>query len=198
MKFCFLTTLLLQFSLNYGQATYNFKLNQSYPVPSKKTICLNSNNCLFFKRDKTFSYLLLYHSNSGFKRNALRIIDSVDVTPYTSRVYCFCSDIDKKEFVVLWETAYESLSCILAYYLKGNQLFKIGDLKISLNCKTCEYFGYPIKSICIKKVDDNIEFSFLEDLNFWKSGSEEEMFKVGKFKYQFNIKQKNLKIITNK
>lgn len=197
MKFYFLTTLLLQFSLNYGQATYNFKLNQSFTVQSKKPICLNSNNCLCFKSDNSFSYLIMYHSNSGCKRNALRIVDTVDVTPYTSKVHSFCSDNDKKEFVVLWETEFESSSYILAYYLIGNQLFKIGELKISLSCPTCEYFGYPIKSICIRKVYDDIDFSFLKDLNYWISDSEEKMFKPGEFKYRYNLSQKKLEVITN-
>lgn len=198
MKKLLLTSFLLQFSLLYGQSKYDFKLTKSFEVELNKSICLNSNNWFCFKTNRNLFYLIMYHSNSGCNRNSLRLVDTVSFTPYISTVHSFCLDNDQKEFVVLWETEYENLSFILAYYLIGNQLFKIGRLKISLSCPTCEYFGYPIKSISIRKVNDDIEFSFLEDLNYWKSESEEEMFKAGKFKYQFNIKQKKVKIITNK
>jgi len=197
MKIFFLTVLLLQFSLLWAQTKYDFKLTKSVQFNAGKSMYLNSNNCLCFKSDNSFSYLIMYHSNYGCKRNALMIVDTVDVTPYTSKVHSFCSDNDKKEFVVLWETKYESLSYILAYYLIGNQLFKIGELKISLSCPTCEYFGYPIKSIGIRKVNDNIEFSFLKDLDYRISESEEKTFKPGEFKYRYNISQKKLEVVTN-
>ena len=197
MKIIFLSTLLLQFSLIYCQSKYDFKLNKSVEVDLNKSICLNSNNCFYFKTDRGLHHLLLYHSNSGSKRNALMIVDTVDFTDYTSIVHSFSSDNNKREFVVLWETEFESYSYILAYYLIGNQLFKIGELKILLSCQTCEYFGYPIKSIGIRKVNDGIEFLFLKDLNYRISESEEKMFKTGTFKYQYDIGQKKLKVITN-
>ena len=198
MKIIFLTTLLLQFSLLYGQSKYDLKLNKSVQFNANKSMCLNSNNCFYFKTDRGLQYLILYHSNSGSKRNALMIVDTVDFTPYTSIIHSFSSDNNKKEFVVLWETEFESSSYILAYYLIGNQLLKIGELKISLSCPTCEYFGYPIKSISIRKVNDDIEFSFLEDLNYGISDSEEKLFKAGEFKYRYNISQKKLEVVTNR
>lgn len=197
MKIFFLTVLLLQFSLLWAQSRYDFKLNISVQVDFNKSICLNSNNCFYFKTDRRQFYLIMYHSNSGWKRNTLKMVDTVDVTPYTSTVHSFCSDNDKKEFVILWETEYESVSYILAYYLIGNELFKIGELEISLSCPTCEYFGYPIKSIDVRKINDDIEFSFLEDLDYRISESEEKTFKPGEFLYRYNLNQKKLKVVTN-
>ena len=139
----------------------------------------------------------MHHSNLGCKSNSLSTIDSVDVSPYKSMVYIYTLKRDKKEMVVVWETEFESLSYFLAYYLIGKQLFKIGELKIALSCTTCDDACYPIKSIRISKVNDDIEFSFLKDLDYGVSDSGWETYKAGTFKYQYSILQKKLKVVIN-
>lgn len=195
MKIYLLSILLIQFSLIYSQPKYDFRLKKSVEVNLNKTIYLNSDNSLTFKTDKRQFYSIMNYSNSRFRQNSKQSIDSVDLTPYVSRVHCFNSEINKDEIVVVWESEFENKSYISVYYLKDNQLMKIGELKISLSCPTCEYFGYPIKSINIQKDKNNIEFSFLEDLEYWISGDREIFFKAGTFKYQFDISQKKLKVI---
>lgn len=196
MKIYLLAFFLFQFNLIYSQTNYDFKLNKSIEVDLKKSICLNTNNYLFFKTDRRQFYLIMHHSNSVHIRKSQMIVDTVDNTPYKSRVHIFNSIVNKEEFIVLWETEFESLSYITAYYLTGKQLIKIGELKISLSCPTCEYFGYPIKSISIRKVNNDIDFSFLEDLGYWVKGDEEKFFKAGAFKYLYNVNQKKLKVVT--
>lgn len=174
-----------------GQVHSEFKLQNSYQVSTKSPVCINAKNCFYFQSDDYLNYLIIHYSDVKSAHKVL--LDSIEFSPYASTLHSFKSKIDSS-YVVLWETKYEYFPIILAYYLKGGKVVKIGELEISLPCNGCESFEYPIKEILITQTNKEIEFSFLKDVNFWNQEiNERQIFKPGTFKYQFNIETNELR-----
>ena len=196
MKAYFLTCVLLScLSLLFGQTKQNLKLSKSKVVSIVNPISLGSDNYFSFRTDDNYQYLMMQYSNLRCEQNIPKTtVDTIDYSPYKSKLYSYVSE-DRKEYVILWVTEYEYYPDIIAYYLKEHQLFKIGRLEISRPCPSCESFEYPIESIIVIKINDNIEFSFSKDVNFKLNDTEWKLYKPGLLKYQYNILQKKVEII---
>lgn len=188
-----LSILLIHLNLLSAQTTQHFKLSKPKVVNTDKTIRIGSNN-FSFKTDDYLDYLIMECSSFKSEPNDLKVvIDTVDYSPYNSKLYSFISN--NKEFVVLWVTEYEYYPLIIAYYLKEGSLSKIGSLEISRPDSLNESFEYPIKCIRVSKLGDNIEFSFLKDVNYKINDNEWKLYKAGLITYRYNIPDKKFEII---
>lgn len=182
MRFFFIV-LLLPF-VSCGQANQEFKLQNSFLVNLKTPVCITNNDCFFFSSDSSMFYLVMHYSDAKYENQ--KLVDSVEFSPYKSTIHSFKSQ-KNNSYVVLWETEYEYIPIIQAYYIAEERLAKIGELEISLPCQTCESLEYPIKDIQILHKKEEIEISFLKDINYKeKDSSEWKLFKAGTLRYYFN------------
>jgi hypothetical protein len=180
--------------VTWGQANHEFKLQNSFPTNLKTTVCISKNDCFCFSNDSSLFYLVIHYSDTKCKNK--EFIDTVEFTPYKSTVHSFKSQ-KKNSYVVLWETEYEHIPVIQAYYIEGRRLAKIGKLEISLPCESCESLNYPVKYIRITQEKEEIEISFLKDVNYRTEGDNAwSLYKAGNLKYRFNTETKLLKNIT--
>lgn len=167
-----------------GQVHTKFKLENSYPVSLKNAVCISATDCFCFSSDSNLYYLMMYYSNAKCENQ--KLVDTVEFSPYKSTVHSFKSQ-KNNSYVVLWETEYEYISVIKAYYIAEGRLAEMGELKISLPCQSCESLDYPIKDIQILHKKEEIEISFLKDVNYKEKDSDEwKLFKAGALKYHFN------------
>jgi hypothetical protein len=120
-------------------------------------------------------------------------IDSVEFSPYKSRIYSFESQ-KESVYVVLWEIKYEYFPILIAYYVADGKLVRMGELNISLPCQSCEGFEYPIKDIQIIEKKDRIEISFLKSVNYREIDTQQwKEYKQGTLMFYFNILSKEFK-----
>lgn len=183
MKRIFFIMLLLPF-VSCGQANQEFKLLNSFPVNLKIPVCVTKNDCFCFSSDSNMFYLVMHYSDAKCENQ--KLVDSVEFSPYKSTVHSFKSQ-KCNSYVVLWETEYEYIPTILAYYITEERFAKIGELEISLPCQSCESLEYPIKDIQILHKKEEIEISFLKDINYKEKDSDEWIFfKAGTLRYSFN------------
>lgn len=178
-----------------GQTNSEFKLQNSFLVNLQNSVCINTKDCFCFSSDSNLYHLIMYYSTAKCEKK--KLIDTVDFSPYKSMVHSFKSQ-KNNTYVVLWETEYEYYPIIQAYYITEEKLVKIGELEISLPCQSCESFEYPIKNIRITKKKEDIEISFLKEVNYRRKGEVEwKLFKPGTLKYRFNTISKEFKHIIN-
>jgi hypothetical protein len=171
----------------------DFTFQNSYSIDFKIPTCITKNDCFCFSSDSNLFSLMMYYSDA--KCEEKKLIETVEFSPYNSTVHSFKSQKDNS-YVVLWETEYEYIPIIQAYYIFEGRLMKIGELEISLPCQSCESFQYPIKEIKIFQRKEEIEISFLNDVNYRATGSNEwKLYKAGTLKYRFNKKTNELKHI---
>ncbi|MBP9186417.1 MAG: hypothetical protein KBG11_04935 [Bacteroidia bacterium] len=172
------------------QTNQEFTLQNSSLVDLKVPICISKQNCFGFSGDSTLSYLKLYLTNTTGE--IIMLLDSVEFSPYKSTLHSFKSQ-KSNSWVILWETEYEYIPVIKAYYFAPEKLAKIGELEIALPCDSCESLDYPINDIVIFKKDKEIEISFRSDVNYKANGSNNwTSFKTGTFKYLFNTETNEL------
>lgn len=185
--------LLLPF-VSCGQTNSEFKLQDSFLIKQNEPICINEKNCFYFTCDSGFSYLKMYYITGDEHK---KLIDSVEFSPYKSRIHSFKSQKDNS-YVILWETEYEYFPVIIAYYVSEDELVKIGQLEISLPCVSCESFEYPIKDIQVFKKNEEIEISFLKDVRYKAKDTEQwKEYKSESLKFYFNILNKEFKVKTD-
>lgn len=167
-----------------GQVHTEFKLQNSFPINLKEAVCINEKDCFCFSSDSSVSYLMMYYPDAKCEHK--KVIESVDFSPYKSTIHSFKSQ-KKNAYVVLWETEYEYFPAIMAYYIAEGKFVRMGELEISLPCQSCESFEFPIKDIQIRQEKDEIEISFLKDVNYKEKDSNEwKLSKAGALKYYFN------------
>lgn len=193
MKTYFILFLLHLFAC--AQPTDKFKLIGSFPVSKKSPICINEKNCFCFRNDSSVYHLIMYQSNINCQQ--IELVDSVDFSPYKSTLHSFKSE-KNNSFVIFWETEYEYFPAVLAYYFNEGKLLKIGEFQVSLPCQICESYNYPLQDIQIIQNHEDIEITFLKDINY-KQGKEDKLklFKPGSLKYSFNIANRKLSVITD-
>lgn len=185
--------LLLPF-FSCGQSNSELKLQNSFPIKQKEPICINEKNCFYFTSNSDVSYLKMYYLDEDKQK---KLIDSVEFSPYKSRIHSFKSQKDNSYFI-LWETEYEYLPVIIAYYVSEDELVKIGQLEISLPCISCESFEYPIKDIQVFKKNEEIEISFLKNVRYKAKDTEQwKEYKSESLKFYFNILNKEFKVKTD-
>ncbi len=185
--------LLLPF-VSCGQTHSRFNLQKSFLINPKESICIIENNCFYFSNDSSVSYLEMYYVAENKSK---KLIDSVEFSPYKSRIHSFISQ-KENVYVVLWETEYEYFPVIIAYYVAEGKLVRMGELKISLPCQSCESFEYPIKDIQMLQEKDKIEISFLKNVNYRKIDTQQwKEYKPGTLKFYFNILSKEFKANTD-
>jgi len=192
MRVYFILLLLPFFSC--GQTHSRFNLQKSFLINLKESICIKENNCFYFSNDSSISYLEMYYVAENKSK---MLIDSVEFSPYKSRIHSFKSQ-KENVYVVLWETEYEYFPVIIAYYVAEGKLVRMGELKISLPCQYCESFEYPIKDIQMLQEKDKIEISFLKNVNYKKIDTLQwKEYKPGTLKFYFNILSKEFKANTD-
>ena len=185
------SSLLLLLFFSCGSINTEFRLQKSSLNSLKKALCLNENNCFLMDSDSSLTNIKLYYLNSNLKHKQL--VDSVEFTPYKSIIHSFKSQ-KNNSYVILWETEYEYVPVILAYYIEDGKLLKMGELNISLPCQSCESFEYPINDIQIQQKNNDIEISFLKDVNpREKDNIQWKTYKPGALRLCFNRLGKNFK-----
>jgi hypothetical protein len=172
-----------------------FKLQNSFQIKLQNQICINTKDCFYFNTDSSLYQLFMYYSNAEWEKK--KLIDTVDFSPYKSKIHSFQS-LNNESYVVLWETEYEIYPLIYAYYITEGEIVKIGELLISLPCQSCESFEYPIKDIRILQNGKEIEISFLKDVNYKpKNSIDWQLYKAGVLKCIFNTETNELKYISS-
>lgn len=194
MRLYFILLMLVFFSCG-GYSNSEFKLQNSFEIKLQNQICINTKDCFYFSTDSSLYQLFMYYSNAEWENK--KLIDTVDFSPYKSKIYSFQS-LNKESYVVLWETEYEIYPIIYAYYITEGKIVKIGELIISLPCQSCESLEYPIKDIRILQNGKYIEISFLKDVNFKpKNSTDWQLYKAGVLKCIFNTETNELKYISS-
>lgn len=189
----FFILLVLPF-VSCGQSHSRYNLQKSFLIKLNESICIKDNNCFYFSNDSGFSYLDMYFVAENKSK---KIIDSVEFSPYKSRIHDYKSP-KENDCIVLWETEYEFFSVIIAYYFTYGKLEKMGELKISLPCESCESFGYPIKEIQITKKKGQVVISFLKNVNYRNTDTQQwKEYKPGTLKFFFNILNKEFEVNTD-
>lgn len=185
-------SLLLLLFVSCSPINTQFRLQKSFPVSLKKAVCLNEGNCFCIDSDSSLTNLKLYYPD--VKCEHKQLIDSVAFTPYKSTIHSFKAQ-KNNGYVILWETEYEYFPSLMAYYIEEGRLEKMGELNISLPCQSCESFEYPINDIQIQQKNNDIEISFLKDVNHKeKDNSEWKTYKPGALKFYFNKLSKKFKM----
>lgn len=178
-----------------GHTRSEFKLQNSFQIRLQNPVHINTKDCFYFSMDSSLYQLFMYYTNAELEKK--KLIDSVEFSPYKSMLYSFKSHIFNS-YIVLWETEYEFYPLIYAYYITEGEIIKIGELLISLPCQSCESFEYPIKSIKIIQNGNEIEISFLEDVNYKpKNSTVWQLYKAGVLKCIFNTETNDLRYITS-
>jgi len=176
-----------------GQTNHEFKLQDSFPVNLKNPVCITKNDCFCFSSDSSVFYLVMHYSDA--KCEDKKLADTVDFSPYKSRLHLFKSE-KRDSYIVLWETEYEYYPVLLAYYVSNRNIVKIGELTISLPCQSCKSFEYPIKDIRVMQEKEEIAISFLKDVNYrTEEGNKWKLYKAGALRYRFNTETSELKLI---
>ena len=150
-----------------GHDYSEFKLQNSVQIKQQNQVCINIKECFYFSADSSLNQLFMYYSKA--EGGKMKLIDSVDFSPYKSTIHSFPSQ-NKDSYIVLWETEYEYEPLIYAYYITRGTNIKMGELSISLACQSCESVLYPMEDIRIIKEGEEIEFSFLKDV-YYRAGS---------------------------
>jgi len=183
--------LLIAFVSCGGHSNSEFKLQNSFQIKLQDSICINAKDCFYFSTDSNLYQIFMYFSNAELKEK--KLIDTVDFSPYKSKIHSFQSQ-NNESYVVLWETEYEFYPLIYVYFITAGKIVKIGELLISLPCQSCESFEYPLKDIRMLQKGKNIEISFLKDVNYKPSnGNEWHLYKAGMLKCIFNAETNKLK-----
>ena len=191
----YIVLLMLVFFSCGGYSNSEFKMQNSFEIKLQNQICINTKDCFYFSADSSLYQLFMYYSNAEWETK--KLIDTVDFSPYKSKIYSFQS-LNKESYVVLWETEYEIHPIIYAYYITEGKIVKIGELIISLPCQSCESLEYPIKDIRILQNGKYIEISFLKDVNFKpKNSTDWQLYKAGVLKCIFNTETNELKYISS-
>ena len=173
-----------------GQIHSRLDLQKYFIVNLNESICINEKNCFYFNTDSSVSYLEMYYAAVNESKE---FIDSVEFSPYKSRIYSFESQ-KESVYVVLWEIKYEYFPILIAYYVADGKLVRMGELNISLPCQSCEGFEYPIKDIQIIEKKDRIEISFLKSVNYREIDTQQwKEYKQGTLMFYFNILSKEFK-----
>lgn len=169
----------------------NYKLIDSFEVNSSSNICVKRGGCFYFENDSSLSIFSMYYLDK--ESNVGTLVDAVELSPYTSNFLIFRSQRNKSN-VIIWETRSEYYPTILTYYLKKSSLKKIGELQISLPCEMCESLEYPLEDLKIYDSKDQLEITFLKDVNSRLSSHENwRFYKAESAKYIFNFKTGKLK-----
>lgn len=193
IRFYFILLMLTFISCEHSSS--EFKLQNSFQIKLQNPVRINVNDWFYFSADSNLYQLFMYYSNTELG-NA-KLIDTVDFSSYKSMIHSFKSQNDDS-YIVLWETEYEYYPLIYAYYVIDGKIVNIGELLISLPCQSCESFEYPIKDIRILQNENEIEISFLADVNYKLMKSTDwQLYKAGVLKFLFNTETNKLRYITS-
>lgn len=160
---------LLFLSVSYCQADSEFKLQESF-TDKWDNNCISKTDCFysaFISTDDDINdlYYILYYSHGNENWQA---IDSIDPSGfYNSTLYSFQNEITNS-YIVLWKYESEYNPFFYTYYINEGKILKIGEWGISVLAIEyyCEYCDYSIEDIRIHQKDDEIEFSFLKNMDF--------------------------------
>ncbi len=122
-------------------------------------IKLVNNDVLTIKTDKNFFNHIITIKRDGVEK----LTDSVEITPYGFNFRLFELK-NEKDFLLITEVEYEYISEYPIYLIKSNEIKKIGNLNIRIDCNDCDALNYPLNEIIIKGNEYEIEFTFLLDL----------------------------------
>jgi hypothetical protein len=189
-NYLLLAACLFYFSVLSGQIKQTLRLSESKEINSGDVFRLNANMYFSLRSDTSANYLTLHCTC----KNIDKTIDTIEFSPYPSKLYSFVSN-DKKRFVVFWTTDYEYFPSTIAYYVTGDSLFQIGQLDVFRPCSSCESFEFPVDYIMINTTDKNINIYFLKDILLNQGNTEPILCKPRSFRYQYDIQRKELKII---
>ena len=187
--------------ISYCQTDTEFKLQNSIVVKWEKNIHITKNDYFLLNDDTSnFCSIMLYSYGGSGKKQA---IDSIDYSGllYGSTLNSFKNENDNSH-VVLWKVDGEYNPFFYIYYIKDGKLMKIGEWVIYEPPGEIlpDRLDYSVKNIRIYKINDEIEFSFLKDVEFMvyrenHNYDEWGTFKAGKLTVSFNIIDGSIKEI---
>jgi len=173
MKKSFFIWFLIPF-ISCCQTNSEFVYKNSVPVEWGKT-CISEVDCFYLSLDSTLVFddddiydynYSLYYSYGNKKKQQIDSGYWSDLG-YSLTLHSFMFE-KNNSYVVLWESEYESYSFFTIYYLYQGMIVKIGvwGFSISRIIYGCEYCNYPVEDIRIINKDNEIEFSFVKDVDF--------------------------------
>jgi len=153
--------------------------------------CISEDICFFVTTNLKGWQLSLFvaERDSGQSQFVPEIVDQVSPTDYKWHLYFYRTDQEKDGILLIWETEYEFASHIMAYWLRADTLNAVGHLPVILDCMDCDYAGYPVESISIRKIDDRLLFDFsreavLNDTLSVKPGNLQGIYSKGKLSWE--------------
>ena len=156
--------------------------------PIDRSIKLSKDFSLTIDPDKDlFNYILSIKS-----KNTVKLTDTFEITPYGFNFRLFEIE-NKSDFLLIIEVEYEFTSEYPIYLIKKNEIKKIGNLNIRLDCNDCDVLNYPLSEITVKGNQKMIEFSFTEDLVLINPKKNEKK-KYNEIRFVYNYKENGLRI----
>jgi len=208
MKRFFLILFLLPYT-SYCQIDSEFILQKPF-FDQWSRYCISKMGCFDLTLDSTLAfsknginyyddyYYLYYSYGSEYKQ----LIDSIDPAGiYGSMLYNFKNETDNS-YVVLWKMEGEYNPFFNAYYISKRKIVKIGEWGMTVS--NIEYYGeycdYAIEDVRIHQRHNEIELSFLKNMNFIDLSKDiynEDwaLYKAGELIITFNIVDGALRLI---
>ena len=207
MKNLFFILFLIPF-ISFCQADSEFVFKDSISVDWGKN-CISKMDCFFLNLDSTllfndediyeYYYTLYYLCENGNKQTMAT--GYWEDLGYNVTLYSFQSE-KNKSYVVLWKFEFEYNPYFNAYYIHNGKILKIGEWGIAVPYTeyNCEYCDYSVEDIRIYQRDNEIEFSFLKNMNFIDTSVDINnydwiSYKAGELVLSFNILNESLKVI---
>lgn len=194
--------------ISYCQSDTEFKLQNSISVEWGKN-CISQMDCFYLSLDSalTFSdddiydyYYILYYSYGKENRKTIATGDFSDLG-YDITLNIFKNETNNS-YVVIWKIEMEYVPSFYVCYIRDGIIMKIGEWGIAIPYIEyhCEYCDYAIEDIRIHQRDNEIEFSFLKNMNFVNLSTDIYnddwvLYKAGNLKISFNIVDGLLKVI---
>ena len=152
--------------ISYCQTDTEFKLQKSIKFDWGDNKCITENNCFSLVLDTSDFRLTMFYSDEKFGTKQV-VETKIDYLSYGSTLNSFKNKKDNS-YVVLWKIDDEHYPFFYIYYIKDGKLMKIGEWVIYEPPGEIlpDRLDYSVKNIRIYKINDEIEFSFLKDVEF--------------------------------
>lgn len=118
--------------------------------------------------------------------------DTFAITPYGFNFRLF-ETVNEKDLLLIIEVEYEFTSEYPIYLFKNDEIKKIGYLNIMLDCDSCDVLNYPLSDIVVKGSQNEIEFSFIEDL-ILINDKKDDFYGKDEIVFHYNINKNEFKI----
>jgi len=199
MKRCFFILVFIPF-ISYCQTNTEFKLQNSFPVGWGKN-CISKIDCFYLSLDSALVfddddiydyYYTLYYSYGNENMQQIVTGDWSDLG-YSLTLHSFKSE-KGNSYIVFWKKEFEFSPVFDVYYIINGMVLKIGEWGVAISriVHNCEFCDYSVEDIRITQKNNEIEFSFLKEMQFTVINEEYDYddwgtFKAGELTVSFSI-----------